>query len=56
MGRARMLAKATGETAHLFGETRYAAKRWQRKRRVIVKAEVVRHPGREPKNNRRCRD
>jgi hypothetical protein len=34
MGRARMLAKATGETAHLFGETRYGAKRWRRKRRA----------------------
>jgi hypothetical protein len=53
MGRARMLSKATDETAHLFGETRYAAKRWRRKRRVIIKAEVVRHPGRTPKNNPR---
>jgi Transposase DDE domain group 1 len=53
MGRARMLSKATGETAHLFGETRYAAKKWRRQRRVIIKAEVVRHPGRPPKNNPR---
>jgi hypothetical protein len=53
MGRARMLSKATGATAHLFGETRYAAKKWKRKRRVIIKAEVGRHPGREPKNNPR---
>jgi len=53
MGRARMLSKATGQTAHLYGETRYAARRWQRKRRVIIKAEVVRHPGRDPKNNPR---
>jgi len=48
-----MLSKATGRTAHLYGETRYAAKKWTRKRRVIIKAEVVRHPGREPKNNPR---
>ncbi len=53
MGKARMLSKATGQTAHLYGETRYAAGSWKRKRRVIMKAEVVRHPGRDPKNNPR---
>jgi hypothetical protein len=53
MGRARMLSKASGETEHLFGETRYAARKWKRRRRVIIKAEVVRHPGRAPKNNPR---
>jgi DDE family transposase len=53
MGKARMLSKVTGETAHVFGETRYAARKWTRKRRVIIKAEVVRHPGRDPKNNPR---
>ena len=53
MGKARMRSKATGETAHLYGETRYAARTWRRKRRVIIKAEVVRHPGRAPKNNPR---
>jgi len=53
MGKARMLSKATGQTAQLFGETRYAARRWTRKRRVIIKAEVVRHAGRSPKNNPR---
>ena len=36
-----------------MGETLYAAKSWQRRRRVIIKAEVVRHPGRDPKNNPR---
>src|SRR3989442_8029941 len=53
MGRARVLSRQHGETAHLYGETRYAAKKWTRKRRVILKAEVVRHPGRPPKNNPR---
>jgi Transposase DDE domain group 1 len=53
MGKARMQSKTTGQTAHLFGETRYAARKWTRKRRVIIKAEVVRHPGRPPKNNPR---
>jgi hypothetical protein len=53
MGKARMRSKATWQTAHLYGETRYAAKSWGRKRRVVIKAEVVRHPGRAPKNNPR---
>ena len=53
LGRARMLSKATGATAHVYGETRYAARSWGRKRRVIIKAEVVRHPGRDPKSNPR---
>jgi hypothetical protein len=53
MGKARLLSKATGQTAHVYGETRYAARSWKRQRRVIIKAEVVRHPGRDPKNNPR---
>jgi hypothetical protein len=53
MGTARRLSKRSGKTAQVFGETRYAARRWSRKRRVIIKAEVVRHPGREPKMNPR---
>src|SRR6266511_3815749 len=32
MGKARMLSKATGQTAHLYGETRYAARKWKRVR------------------------
>lgn len=53
MGRARRLSRASGETEHLYGETRYATRTWTRTRRVIIKAEVVRHPGRAPKNNPR---
>jgi len=53
LGKARMRAKATEETAALFGETRYAAKSWHRKRRVIMKAEVVRLVGRDPRDNPR---
>jgi hypothetical protein len=53
MGKARLRAKTSGETEHVFGETRYAAAKWKRKRRVIIKAEVVCHPGRPPKNNPR---
>src|SRR5436309_3086657 len=39
MGKARMLSKATGQTAHLYGETRYAARKWNSKRCVILTAE-----------------
>lgn len=53
LGKARMRSKATGETATLFGEPRYAAKSWKRKRRVIMKAEVVRLVGRDPRDNPR---
>jgi len=50
---ARHLADQCGRTAHLYGEVRYAARKWDRPRRVIFKAEVVRHPGRDPKDNPR---
>jgi len=48
LGRARMQARTTGETA-----TRYAARRWERKRRIIMKAEVLCYPGRTRKDNPR---
>lgn len=54
MGRARRLSRITQKTANVFGETRYAAKSWQqRKRRVLIKAEVVRAEGKSPKDNAR---
>ncbi len=53
LGRARVLSREAGETAHMYGETRYAAHTWAHRRRVVIKAEVVRHPGRAPKNNPR---
>jgi hypothetical protein len=53
MRKARRLSREAGETAHVYGELRYAAKKWPHKRRLVVKAEVVRHPGREPKENPR---
>lgn len=51
--KARRLSRESGQTAHVYGECRYAAKKWGKKRRIIVKAEIVRHPGREPKENPR---
>ena len=53
MGQARVRSRATGQTEHRYGATWYAARKWKRRRRVIIKAEVVRHPGRTPKNNPR---
>jgi DDE family transposase len=53
LGKARMRARASDATEHVYGETRYAAATWTRKQRVIIKAEVVCHPGRTPKNNPR---
>ena len=50
---ARVLSEHSGRTEHVYGEARYAAGTWDRERRVIYKAEVVRHPGKEPKDNPR---
>jgi DDE family transposase len=53
MQRARRLSAHSGETEHVYAELRYAAKSWSHKRRIIIKAEVVRLPGREARDNAR---
>jgi hypothetical protein len=53
MVEARRLSEASGQTAHVYTEARYAAGTWTQKRRVVIKAEVVRLPGREPRDNPR---
>jgi hypothetical protein len=53
MKQARKLSEASGKTEHVYGEARYAADTWSKKRRIIFKAEVVRQPGKEPKDNPR---
>lgn len=53
MVQARERSQAWGQTEHLYGECQYAAGTWGHKRRVIFKAEVVCHPGREAKDNPR---
>jgi hypothetical protein len=53
LGRARRQARTTGETATLYGETRYAARRGDRTRRIIMKAEGLCYPGRARKDNPR---
>lgn len=53
LGEAYGLSKSSGHTEHVYGDTLYAARSWSHRRRVIIKAEVVRRPGRDPKCNPR---
>lgn len=54
MKRARRASKLSGQTEHVYGESRYATKKtWPWKRRIIYKAEVVRAANKEPKDNPR---
>ena len=54
MGEARTMTEASGQTEHVYTEARYAARTWRRReRRVVIKAEVVRLAGREPRDNPR---
>lgn len=54
LAKARAHSQASGKTEHVYGELRYKTKKtWPHKRRIIYKAEVVRHPGRDPKDNPR---
>src|SRR5216684_1601130 len=53
MGEARTQSEASGQTEHVYTEARYAAGTWPHERRVVIKAEVVRLPGREPRDNPR---
>jgi len=50
---ARMCSGLTGQTEHIYSETSYAAKSWDRERRVIFKAEVVRAEDKAPRDNSR---
>jgi hypothetical protein len=53
MRRACQLSRHSGKTEHIYGEVRYKAGKWQRLRRVIIKAEVVRAADKEPRDNPR---
>jgi hypothetical protein len=50
---ARMRSLASGRTEHVYADFDYAAGTWERERRVILKAEVVQLPGRDPRDNPR---
>lgn len=49
----RHMVNFTGQALHIFDECIYRAKSWSVARRVVIKAEVVCHPGRKPKDNAR---
>jgi hypothetical protein len=53
MAEARALSEASGQTEHVYTDTLYAAGTWARAHRVVIKAEVVRLPGRTPRDNAR---
>jgi hypothetical protein len=53
MGQAKKLARQSQQTEHVYSEARYAAQSWPAQRRVILKAEWVYSPGKEPKENPR---
>lgn len=54
LAKARRLVEKSGETARVFGEFRYAARKgWPRKRRLVVKAEVLVYTGRDARDNPR---
>jgi len=53
MRAARRRSRRSQKTEHVYAETRYAAGTWSHRRRVILKAEVVREAGKEPKDNPR---
>lgn len=50
---ARVLSEASGRTEHVYTDFPYAAGTWDRARRVVCKAEVVRLAGHEPRDNPR---
>jgi len=50
---ARVLSEHSGQTEHVYTDFAYAAGTWDRERRVVCKAEVVRLDGREPRLNAR---
>jgi hypothetical protein len=52
MVEARAQSEASGQTAHVYTDARYAARTWDHPR-VVIKAEVVRRPGRDPRDNAR---
>ena len=53
MTRARARSARSGQTEHVYDETRYAARSWKQQRRVVIKAEVARLADREPRDNPR---
>lgn len=53
MAQAQRQSRGSRDSERVYGECTYAAKSWRVTRRVVVKAEVVQHPGRKPRDNPR---
>lgn len=53
MVQARRRCRRSGRKVRLYSDVRYRAGSWPQPRRVVYKAEVVVHPGREPRDNDR---
>jgi hypothetical protein len=51
--KARRRSRRTGESERVYTSTRYAARTWNRRRRIVIKAEVVRHAERTLRDNPR---
>ena len=49
----RVLSSVSCHTESLFTEIRYQTRAWKKSRRMVVKAEVVRYPGRTARDNAR---
>ena len=49
----RVLSSVSGHTESLFTDIRYQTRTWKKPRRMVVKAEVVRYPGRVARDNAR---
>jgi len=50
---ARVVAAVRETSARVYGDTSYQAQSWTQARRVVIKAEVVAHPGRALRDNPR---
>ena len=48
---ARVLTGVTEPTKHVYSEANYAARIWERERRILIKVEVVYGEGKKPKDN-----
>jgi hypothetical protein len=51
--RARAASATTGVSERVYGHAQYQSKSWPQARRVVIKGEVTRYPGREPRDNPR---
>jgi len=49
----RLASCDSGESERRYGETQYQAGSWEQPRRVVIKAEVTRYPGRAARDNPR---